>query len=292
MFGFYVDSQPYVVIADYDVLKDVLKRDDASGRPDSTPLNELRAGHWTVPKDNEGRPPGITFSQGNYWKEQRRFLLRNLRDFGFGKIEMEDTILDEVEKLCAEYSKLEGKPFCLDNTLNLSVVNALWVILTGEKLPLKNPKLLKIVSDINNSVKKIKSNLNLLTPISPKFWMRQPRAQDRVGLSAWRYALQNMTAIIQDQAEEHKSTINPDMMRDMIDLCLTQIETTYDVNSSYYKDRGHFAMINSFIDLFVAGMETTSSSLLWTFLYLIHYPDIKTKIYIELDQVIWIKLSR
>jgi cytochrome P450 len=39
------------------------------------------------------------------------------------------------------------------------------------------------------------------------------------------------------------------------------------------------------IDLFFAGMETTSSSLLWTFLYMIHHPDIQQKVHQELDEV-------
>jgi hypothetical protein len=47
-------------------------------------------------------------SDGEYWKEQRRFALRNLRDFGFGKSSMEDAIVAEAGKLCRSYEKLVG----------------------------------------------------------------------------------------------------------------------------------------------------------------------------------------
>ena len=36
-------------------------------------------------------------SEGKTWVEQRRFALRTLRDFGFGKQGMEEMIQDEVE---------------------------------------------------------------------------------------------------------------------------------------------------------------------------------------------------
>lgn len=38
------------------------------------------------------------FSNGSEWQEQRRFALRQLKDFGFGKLGMEHLILEEVEK--------------------------------------------------------------------------------------------------------------------------------------------------------------------------------------------------
>ena len=31
------------------------------------------------------RPTGILFAEGHVWAEQRRFALKNLRNFGFGK---------------------------------------------------------------------------------------------------------------------------------------------------------------------------------------------------------------
>jgi hypothetical protein len=134
-------------------MKDVFKLEEVSGRPNLSPFNKFRIGHWTIGPEHPGRQPGVLFSQGNYWREQRRFMLRNLRDFGFGKTEMDDTIVDEVDKLCVELYKDAGKPVCLDHTLNLSIVNALWDILAGERLPLKDPKLSKIVENFSNTVK-------------------------------------------------------------------------------------------------------------------------------------------
>ena len=87
------------------------------------------------------------------------------------------------------------------------------------------------------------------------------------------------------QINEHKSMMDPDNIRDMIDVYLNEIENTTDPDSSFYRDRGHFAMLNNFIDLFVAGMETTSSSIIWTFLLLLHHPDIKRKVQAEIDTV-------
>jgi hypothetical protein len=42
---------------------------------------------------------GFFFTDGPFWVEQRRFSLRNLRDFGFGKRSLEGIILDEAEEL-------------------------------------------------------------------------------------------------------------------------------------------------------------------------------------------------
>ena len=72
--------------------------------------------------------------------------------------------------------------------------------------------------------------------------------------------------------EEHKRTYNEDNHRDFLDLMLSEIKRTTDPLSSFYGKTGEYSIINDFIDLFLAGMETTSSSLLWSFLYLLHFP--------------------
>ena len=281
--GFYLGSQPFVVVADYKMMKDLLKREEVSGRPPCYPFNEFRPGHYTVGKDSQGRPAGVLLSQGRGWREQRRFLLRNLRDFGFGKSEMEDTLLDEIEKLCNEYKKLVGKPVCLDNTLNLSIVNALWAILVGEKLPLDDPKLKGIVTSVNKVIRESRGGSRMAAFLPhPKLILLFKKA---LLLDVHEDTINKIASMIDNQIKAHKTTFDGDDIRDMTDLFLKEIDATQDTESSFYKERGHFNMVNDFIDLFLAGMETTSTSLLWTFLYLLHHPDVKMNIHKELDKV-------
>ena len=276
-------SKPFVVIADYDMMKDLLKREEVSGRPPVAPLSEFRPGYSTLDSENHRRAPGVLFSQGSYWREQRRFLLRNLRDFGFGKSEMEDSMLDEIDKLCVELQKYVGKPKYLGNTLNLSILNALWAILVGEHLTLDDPMLLRIVDCVNSFIRD-SSGLNRLANIVP-----HPSIlllfKNYLGINKLEEILQSIGFLVEKQAIEHQKTRDKDNARDMMDLFLTEIEITSDPRSSFYGAKGHYAMVNDFIDLFLAGMETTSTSLNWTFLYLLHHPEMKRKIHDELDMV-------
>ena len=86
-----------------------MKNDATASRPKLRPFQDLRPGGGVkgiLDSENSDWTPGIGFSRGRTWKEQRIFALRVLKDFGFGKSSMEDTLLDEVDKLCEEISKL------------------------------------------------------------------------------------------------------------------------------------------------------------------------------------------
>lgn len=51
---------------------------------------------------------GVIFSNGDTWKEMRRFALTNLRDFGMGKKASEEKIIEESHKLIEVIAKHEG----------------------------------------------------------------------------------------------------------------------------------------------------------------------------------------
>ncbi|KAI6175159.1 Cytochrome P450-33C9 [Aphelenchoides fujianensis] len=53
----------------------------------------------------KGGPYGIILGEGDSWREQRRFALHVLRDFGLGKNLMQEKILEEVETLYNRVSK-------------------------------------------------------------------------------------------------------------------------------------------------------------------------------------------
>ena len=77
--------------------------------------------------------------------------------------------------------------------------------------------------------------------------------------------------------------------RDYIDCYIKEREKADQENnkeSSFYGENGHWNFVNSMFDLFAAGSETTSTTLQWAILYLIHYPDAQKQAQKELDEVV------
>ena len=99
-------------------------------------------------------PIGVILSEGKTWVEQRRFALRTLRDFGFGKQGMEELIQEEVELFKALILKNGEESFDFNNKLNLPILNALWRLTVGERFEYDNPKLLSIVQRLTETFKR------------------------------------------------------------------------------------------------------------------------------------------
>lgn len=76
---------------------------------------------------------GIVNTEGEVWEEQRRFVLRKLRDFGFAKTSMEGMILEEVNSMLEWFRNTKGTPVSCHRIFNSAVVNSLWHIVSGEK---------------------------------------------------------------------------------------------------------------------------------------------------------------
>ncbi len=66
--------------------------------------------------------------------------MRTLREFGFGKSGMEDIINHEVEEFSAflldEANKAEDGAIDTQNVYNISILNALWRIISGMEIQL------------------------------------------------------------------------------------------------------------------------------------------------------------
>jgi len=91
---------------------------------------------------------GILQATGEVWTEQRRFAIKTLRDFGFGRASMEDMILEEAKELCDWLKKQKGEPVELNRRFSLAVVNSLWRILTGERHEHDDKALLEILDNL------------------------------------------------------------------------------------------------------------------------------------------------
>jgi hypothetical protein len=81
---------------------------------------------------------GILFANGHNWKVQRRFCLRNLRDFGFGKASMEALIMDEVKQIGDRICPPErgedcaNVPVALGFVFAVTATNVIWWLMASK----------------------------------------------------------------------------------------------------------------------------------------------------------------
>ena len=73
------------------------------------------------------------------WTEQRRFTLKTLKEFGFGKSGMEEIISEELNEFIPfllEESKNNGSILVM-NLFNISILNIIWRIVNGSRYDYK-----------------------------------------------------------------------------------------------------------------------------------------------------------
>ncbi|CAL8109685.1 unnamed protein product [Orchesella dallaii] len=262
-----------VVINDYKLINEAYRQDVFMGRP----------AFVAQMTRNHGQKRGLLFSEGQVWVEQRRFALRNLRNFGFGKHSMESQLLYEAQELMTFFKENQGKPIGLRNKFNASVLNSLWYISTGTRFGVDDPNFLFMIDSFINNMQKLElTGLVYFFPWILKntdifikgFWENFLRSRDRI------------QGLIRNCIEEHKKTYDDSDVRDFIDAMIAKWKSTNDPKSSFYKDEGDLNMLLVLVDLFLAGAETTSSTLQWAMLYMITFPEIQTKVQQEIDAAI------
>lgn len=137
--GFFTGEVLSVVANDPKSVREMLFKHEFDGRNDIV-LARLREPNFNV--------KGIFFTDGAFWLHQRRFTLRNLRDFGFGRRyqEYEVEVLDEMKnlvELIKEGPKFEhekkyfrqGGHVCLPKALIGALGNSFLQVCTGERIP-------------------------------------------------------------------------------------------------------------------------------------------------------------
>ena len=86
-------------------------------------------------------------SEGAVWSEQRRFTLRHLRDFGFGKNAGEELITNEMKEFIQGLEASVGQPLSLNKSFSVAALNTLWMILSGVRYEQDDPRLWAIIKE-------------------------------------------------------------------------------------------------------------------------------------------------
>ena len=77
---------------------------------------------------------GIIFSAyGQSWRELRRFTIQALRDFGVGKISLEEKVATEIDALSTYLKNTDGKPLVFNRPIQKLVGNVIFGIVFGKR---------------------------------------------------------------------------------------------------------------------------------------------------------------
>ena len=281
-FGFYFTGNMRVVfVCDPITIQEVANDDDfvSRWRPDFA--FRVRGG-----KSCGTDLPGVLFGTGKTWREQRRFTLSTLRDFGFGKRSMEQFISEELEKFIEflEVQSQSGKHSLYPNQLfSLTVVNSLWKMINGTSFDLHDPKLNNLIGFIDDFAQQVsKITVNLTMAYNSLEFIFEALGITRA-FETWRELLDVGSETIAEHVENFDANAQPS---DYIDAYLARIHSEANPESSFFGKSGHLNLRSTLADVFFAGIETTTTTLTWAMLFMAKYTDVQLKVQEELDCVI------
>ena len=254
----------FIVLNDFKTVKQLFNQDFLSARPSNYFLNNVR-GHGQ-------EDTGIIYSSGSYWSAHRRFALKSLRDFGFGKNTLDNVIHDEANELYGDMlkeSEANGE-VCISTTFNVAIVNVLWQIVASKRFDPDAEETKDYMEKLNRFFRggnlHIYMFMEFLRPFGPY------TKSDYLN-----FELKDMfRKTIKAHLEDHDPDAPP---RDFIDVYLTEMkrgnDPTFDIEQ----------LVVICLDFFQAGAETSSTTLMWAVKYMTMHQDVQEKCQKEIDKV-------
>ncbi|XP_063420227.1 cytochrome P450 2C31-like [Mytilus trossulus] len=226
----------------------------------------------------QGKNKGIVSASGSSWKQQRAFAVSKLRDFGFGKRSFESSVSEEVEQLCNLVNSFNGKSFDISGIIHTSISNNVMSITVGRRFDYDDPKFQQFVYLLNENAK----NSALVGPLNFAPFLRKIPG-DPFGAKQISNNVRETFKFFRTEINEHEKTLDTDNLRDFIDIYLKEIKNQEEEENSEFT-AGQLLTIMA--DLFVAGTETTATTIRWAIMYLLNNMDIQKKMHKEIEDVI------
>ncbi|XP_050074517.1 probable cytochrome P450 305a1 [Anopheles maculipalpis] len=265
--GLKLGQERVVVGLGYDVVKDIFFNDAFQSRPDN----------FFVRLRTLGTRLGITFTDGAFWNEQRSFVARHLREAGFGRDKMHAQIQTELNELLEVLGNRMEQPIWPGSILAISVINVLWTIVTGSRVPREDDRLQRLLQLLQERSKAFDMSGGTLNQLP---WLRFV-APEWSGYNLVRRFNKQLTEFFTPTIEQHHENFTEDKVVD--DLIYAYIKKIRDRKGTSNANFTDVQLTMIIIDLFIAGGHTTSTTLDLAFMMMLVRPDIQMKIHEEID---------
>nr|DBA20607.1 TPA: hypothetical protein GDO54_017367 [Pyxicephalus adspersus] len=279
VYTLYFGHRPIVILNGYTAVKEALvdRGEEFSGCLQWT--KSLMGGKVRVQVEEmlfEGS--GVVFSNGERWKQLRRFSLTTLRNFGMGKRSIEERIQEEAQCLIKELHNFKQKPLDPRNILVQAISNVICSVVFGNRFEYEDLKFLKLLNLFNETFLLMSSTWGQLQEILPKIMDYIPGPHQRINP-----IIERLLEFVSERVKMNQETLDPSSPRDYIDCFIAKMQQDNEDPTSEFNMRN---LLLTVLNLFFAGTETVSTTLRHGFLILMKYPEIQEKLHKEIDSVI------
>ncbi|XP_006881166.1 PREDICTED: cytochrome P450 2U1-like [Elephantulus edwardii] len=270
IFSFFIGHYQVVVLNDFHSVREALvqQAEVFSDRP-RVPLISI------ITKEK-----GIVFAPyGPVWKQQRKFSHSTLRHFGLGKLSLEPKIIEEFKYVKEEMQKHGENPFSPFPIVHNAISNIICSMCFSQRFDYTNSEFKKMLHFMSRGLEICLNNQVLL-----------------INICSWLYYLpfgpfkelrqieKDMTIFLKKIIKEHRESLDVENPQDFIDMYLLHMEEEKKINSNSSFNEDY--LLYTIGDLFIAGTDTTTNSILWCLLYMSLHPDVQEKVHEEIKKVI------
>jgi len=222
---------------------------------------------------------GIVFNDGPSWKAHRVFIQQELRKFGCSRQSIETPIQHVADELVQQFKKVEGQVH--DPHLNFATAtyNVIWHIISGQRFQWDDPFLGKLIRNLDTNLEAMElvGSHNYITLFMLLQMIRHGVFQLRaITKERFEYFSQLISGCKEMRANSPLEQ-EDSMVSDYLEL-LTKPDRPV-----YYSESQLLSLIS---DLFIAGGETTITTLRWSVLCLALNPHVQERIRNEMKEVV------
>lgn len=272
--GFKIGKDKLVVAITADSILEMMYNEDLDGRP-TGPFFETRT--W-------GLRRGILLVDEGFWQEQRRFIMRHLKEFGFARRGMVEMIQNESEHLLSDFRTIlqrqNGRAMLpMREAFNIYVLNTLWTMMAGVRYNQEN----KEIQHLQGLLYTLFTKIDMVGALFSHFPFLRFLAPNFSGYTQFKDIHKLLYSFLGQELENHKRNFKMENEpRDLMDVYLQAINSTEQHTDSFSEKQ----LLAVCLDMFIAGSETTNKSIGFLMLHIIRNQEIQAKMQEEIDRVI------
>ncbi|XP_002125797.2 cytochrome P450 2B19 [Ciona intestinalis] len=220
---------------------------------------------------------GLGFSESHKkHSELRQFSLKTLRGFGIGGRQLEDRISDIAQELVQAFERLDGKATDVKMIVGKNVGNVIASIVLGKKFHRDDKDFQGLINLIFDSFGDEETAKYVLAMMYFPSLRHIPPFKN-----AWDQTLKGhfeQLDFCRKEIEELKKTLDVNDPRGYVDAFLIEMKKHSPEDSWFHEE----SLIVCVVDLFFAGTDTSTSTVMWGMVALLNFPEIQEKLHKEI----------